>query len=271
KLLPRQALVLGGEALPVSLLERLQKLGGECKVYNHYGPTETTIGVLVNPLGTPETVGTGVSLTSHALLDQPPTVGTGVSLPKNAPSPTEKPLSVPTHHALPVRTDSIPKIPPHERQVPLGRPINNVEVYVLDRRMQLVPAGVIGELYVGGVGLSIGYVKLPEQTAESFVPHPFVPCPPVGTGGSGVEKGMMGEHGQGFLVSRLVVVGERNPCPYGASPQAGSRLYRTGDLARYNESGQIEFIGRRDRQVKLRGYRVELGEIESVLGQHPQI
>src|SRR5262249_28340904 len=99
----------------------------------------------------------------------------------------------------------------------------------------------------------------------------FVPCPPVGTGGSGVEKGMMGEHGQGFLVSRLVVVGERNPCPYGASPQAGSRLYRTGDLARYNESGQIEFIGRRDRQVKLRGYRVELGEIESVLGQHPQI
>src|SRR5262249_40749061 len=261
KLLPRQALVLGGEALPVSLLERLQKLGGECKVYNHYGPTETTIGVLVNPLGTPETVGTGVSLTSHALLDQPPTVGTGVSLPKNAPSPTEKPLSVPTHHALPVGTDSIPKIPPHGRQVLLGRPINNVEVYVLDRWMQLVPAGVIGELYVGGAGLSPGYVELPEQTAESFVPHPFVPHPTVGTGVSGVEKGVIGRCGQGFPHVEKGVIGEGNPCPYGACPQAGSRLYRTGDLARYDEEGNIEFVGRGDSQVKLRGYRIELAEI----------
>src|SRR5262249_8719964 len=113
--------------------------------------------------------------------------------------------------------------------------------------MQLVPAGVIGELYVGGDGLSIGYVMLPEQTAESFVPHPHVR-----TGGGGVGKGVIGD-------------------PYGAYPQAGSRLYRTGDLARYNEDGQIEFLGRRDDQVKLRGYRIELEEIEAVLRRHPLV
>src|SRR5262249_26118168 len=81
ELLPRQALVLGGEVLPVTLLERLQELGGTCRVYNHYGPTETTIGVLVNPLGVLETVGTGVSLAS------------------NGQAENEKPLSASTHHA----------------------------------------------------------------------------------------------------------------------------------------------------------------------------
>src|SRR5262249_24133875 len=135
KLLPRRALVLGGEALPMSLLERLEELGGRCKVYNHYGPTETTIGVLVNPLGVLSTVGTGFSRsfngqqanekplsvpTHHAGSDRQPTVGTGVSLASNGQPENENPLSTPTHHAL-------------GRQVPLGRPINNIEIYVLDR------------------------------------------------------------------------------------------------------------------------------------------
>src|SRR5262249_10686180 len=113
-------------------------------------------------------------------------------------------------------------------QVPLGGPIDNVEVYVLDRRMQVVPVGVTGELYIGGACLSIGYVQQAEQTAQSFVPH-----------------------------------------PWGEPP--GARLYRTGDLVRYDEQGRLEFVGRRDTQVKLRGYRIELAEVEAVLCQHPQI
>src|SRR5262249_25237398 len=95
--------------------------------------------------------------------------------------------------------------------IPLGQPITNTQVYILDGKMQVVPRGVTGELYLGGAGLAMGYVKLPEQTAECFVPHPYV------------RTGL-------------------------APVRPGSRLYRTGDLARYNESGQIEFIGRRDRQ-----------------------
>src|SRR5262249_49170750 len=104
--------------------------------------------------------------------------------------------------------------------------------YILDQWMQVVPIGVMGELYIGGAGLAMGYVQQPDATAERFVPHPFV----------------------GIV-----------PC---ADP---TRLYRTGDLARYTEDGQIEFLGRRDRQVKLRGYRIELGEIEARLRQHPQV
>src|SRR5436309_2137339 len=119
KLMPGQALVLGGEVLPVSLLERLQELGGGCKVFNHYGPTETTIGVLVGRVGTgaspcPPTPANSVCVGSH---------GQG-----QAPVPTRFERSWAT--------------------VPLGKPIANTEVYVLDSKMQLVPVGVTGELYI---------------------------------------------------------------------------------------------------------------------------
>lgn len=112
--------------------------------------------------------------------------------------------------------------------IPLGRPITNTQVYVLNRRVQVAPVGVTGELYIGGAGLAIGYVEQGEQTAERFVPHPW-------------------------------------------SRQAGARLYRTGDLVRYSEEGKIEFVGRCDNQVKLRGYRIELAEVETMLRQHPNI
>jgi acyl-CoA synthetase (AMP-forming)/AMP-acid ligase II len=110
-------------------------------------------------------------------------------------------------------------------QTPIGRPIFNVQTYVLDEQMQPVPIGVPGELYVGGDGLARGYPNLPRLTAEKFIPNPF-------------------------------------------GNQAKARLYKTGDLVRYRPDGNIEFLGRADRQVKVRGFRVELSEIEAVLCQH---
>ena len=112
--------------------------------------------------------------------------------------------------------------------VPIGRPIANTEVYVLDRNCQPVPIGAVGELYLGGAGLARGYAARPGLTAAAFIPHPFAATP-------------------------------------------GARLYRTGDLGRYRDDGTLEFLGRRDSQVKVRGVRIELGEVEAVLRQHPAL
>jgi amino acid adenylation domain-containing protein/non-ribosomal peptide synthase protein (TIGR01720 family) len=115
---------------------------------------------------------------------------------------------------------------------PIGRPIANTQIYVLDKHLKPVPIGVVGELYIGGVNLARGYLDRPAMTAERFIPNPFA--------------------------RRTSEV----------SSQGGERLYKTGDLVRYRADGVIEFLGRRDHQVKIRGYRVELGEIESLLNQH---
>ncbi|MDP2626382.1 MAG: amino acid adenylation domain-containing protein, partial [Candidatus Rokubacteria bacterium] len=112
--------------------------------------------------------------------------------------------------------------------VPIGRPIANARIYILDRALNPVPVGVPGEIHLGGVGLACGYVNRPELTADRFISDPF-----------------------------------------GSGPRA--RLYKTGDLARYLADGTIEFLGRLDYQVKVGGIRVELGEIEAVLGQHPAV
>ena len=118
----------------------------------------------------------------------------------------------------------------------LGRPIANTKIYILDSQNQPVPIGVPGELLIGGVGLSRGYLNRPDLTQEKFIPNPFSNQP-------GVQEAYS-EH---------------------------SRLYKTGDLARYLPDGNIEFIGRIDNQVKIRGFRIELGEIEAVLSQHPAV
>ena len=112
--------------------------------------------------------------------------------------------------------------------IPIGEPIFNTQAWTLNRHLQLIPEGVIGELYLAGKGLAGGYVNDPVKTAESFIPNPF---------------------------------GEK----------AGDRLYKTGDLVSRDEKGQIHFWGRNDGQIKLRGNRIETGEIETVLKNYPAI
>ncbi|MGH8138324.1 MAG: non-ribosomal peptide synthetase [Steroidobacteraceae bacterium] len=117
---------------------------------------------------------------------------------------------------------------PGQSTVPIGRPIANTQVYVLDPHRQLVPPGVLGEIYIGGAGVAQGYLSRPELTAERFVE------------------------------SRLA-----------GAPAA--KLYRTGDLGRMRADGVIEFAGRLDNQVKIRGVRAELGDIEAALLDHPAV
>ncbi|GAA6615701.1 aminotransferase class V-fold PLP-dependent enzyme [Scytonema sp. NUACC26] len=119
--------------------------------------------------------------------------------------------------------------------IPIGKPISNTQIYILDKYGSLLPTGVTGELYVGGDGLAQGYLNLPELTQEKFIPNPF-------TKDNDKTKTV-----------------------------AEARLYRTGDLARWLPDGNIEFVGRIDHQVKIRGFRIELGEIEAVISQHPAV
>lgn len=110
--------------------------------------------------------------------------------------------------------------------IPIGGPVANAVVRVLDPRLRLTPIGAPGELCIGGLGLALGYLNVPDRDVASFVPDPFAP---------------------------------------------GERLYRTGDLVRWREDGNLEYFGRIDTQVKLRGYRIEPGEIEALLHANPAI
>jgi amino acid adenylation domain-containing protein len=169
--IPKQQLVLGGEASTYELVETVRRLDNQCQILNHYGPTETTVGVL-------------------------------------------------TYRVEPGQHRELAAI------VPLGQPLSNVQVYILDQRMQPVPLGVAGELYIGGRCVSRGYIKKPSLTAERFVPHPF-------------------------------------------STEPGARLYKTGDSVRYSPDGHIQFLGRLDQQIKMRGLRIEPGEIEAAIREYP--
>ncbi|MFN6513547.1 MAG: amino acid adenylation domain-containing protein [Nostoc sp. CreGUA01] len=110
--------------------------------------------------------------------------------------------------------------------VPIGRPIDNTQIYVSNDKLQPTPVGVVGELYISGDGLARGYLHRPELTQERFIDNPFTP---------------------------------------------GTKLYKTGDLVRYLSDGNLEYLGRHDEQVKIRGFRVELGEIATVITQHPDV
>ncbi len=110
--------------------------------------------------------------------------------------------------------------------VPIGKPIANTQAYVLDAELNPVPAGIAGELYIGGEGVARGYIGAPEMTSARFLADPFRP---------------------------------------------GGRMYRTGDLAFRLPDGNLVFLGRLDRQAKIRGFRVELEEIEAVLAKHPSV
>ena len=111
---------------------------------------------------------------------------------------------------------------------PIGGPIANVSVYVLDAQQRPVPIGLAGELYVGGAGVARGYFNQSDKTAERFLPNPFV------------------NHG-------------------------GATMYRTGDRVRYRDDGELEYLGCLDNQIKVRGYRIEPEEIETLLVTHPAV
>ncbi|MER7706690.1 amino acid adenylation domain-containing protein [Kitasatospora sp. NPDC097605] len=169
RLLPRRALVLGGEASAWPWAAELAALG-RCAVFNHYGPTEATVGVTVHEV-TAEAAGPG--------------------------------------------------------STPIGTPLAGARCHVLDEAMQPLPPGVTGELHLGGDRLARGYLGRPDLTAERFVDDPF------------------------------------------GAP--GDRLYRTGDLARWRADGTLDYLGRADDQIKVRGYRVEPGEVEAALTALPGI
>ncbi|MDQ3070201.1 MAG: amino acid adenylation domain-containing protein [Acidobacteriota bacterium] len=168
QVLPRRLLVLGGEASHADLLQAIRSIAPGLRIVNHYGPTETTIGVLTFDASAEDV---------------------------NGP-------------------------------LPLGFPLEGARVYVLDASRRRVPPGVSGEIYIGGATVARGYLNRPELTAERFVDDPFV---------------------------------------------AGERLYRTGDRAVVRHDGAIVFQGRVDRQVKVRGFRVELAEIEHALAAHADV
>ena len=131
----------------------------------------------------------------------------------------------------------VTKVAEGATNLPIGKPISNTQIYILDSQLQPVPIGVAGELHIGGDGLATGYHKRPELTASKFIPNPF-------------DKSKV------------------NPPLEGSQK---SKLYKTGDLVRYLADGNIEFLGRIDHQVKIRGYRIETGEIEAVLNSYPKV
>lgn len=125
-------------------------------------------------------------------------------------------------------------LPENQRTVPIGRPLANLRLYVLDPQWRLLPVGAPGEIGVSGIGVGNGYWKNPAKTSASFVPNPFLE-------------------------------------PDDPAAQDHRLIYRTGDLGRWRADGHLEFLGRIDHQVQIRGFRIELGEIEAALRQHPAV
>ena len=122
----------------------------------------------------------------------------------------------------------------YEQDIPIGKPLDNMRLYIVDKQFNRLPVGAVGELWVSGPQVSRGYLNRPEKTKEVFVDNPFVALPSP-------------------LTSKY------------------ARCYRTGDIVRYLPDGNIQFVGRKDGQVKIRGFRIELKEVEAVIRQYPDI
>jgi amino acid adenylation domain-containing protein len=143
----------------------------------------------------------------------------------NAYGPTEASDDV-THYV-------VEKVPPEtQKTIPIGKPLQNLHIYIMDKHFNLCPPGIRGEICVAGIGVGKGYWKDPEKTRRSFIPNPLLP--------------------------------DIDDPDY-------SVVYRTGDIGYFRQDGTIECLGRLDHQVKIRGNRIELGEIESRLSAHPKV
>ena len=162
--LSNKVMIFGGESFPEKILQHLVKLHFCGDVYNHYGPTETTIGKCIYK----------------------------VDLQRSYTN------------------------------IPIGKPFSNTHLYIVDQLNQIVPIGVPGELYISGEGVARKYLNRPDLTTEKFITNPF-------------------------------------------NSNTTARLYKTGDKARWIADGNVEYMGRIDEQVKIRGHRIEPGEIENVL------
>jgi amino acid adenylation domain-containing protein len=171
ELFPEKVLMFGGESLPGEFIKNIVQSGAACKIVNHYGPTETTIGKLVH------------------IIDK--------------------------NYDYPVT-------------VPIGKPFSNTSVHVLNKHLKYCAVGVPGELHIGGIGVAKGYLNNPELTNKSFIQNPNTSDP-------------------------------------------DNRIYKTGDLVKWLPDGNIQYLGRIDDQVKVRGNRIELGEIHNVLQKHPNV
>ena len=154
-------------------------------------------------------------------------------------------------------------VPEGAATVPIGLPIAHTTCHVVDEAMQPVPPGVVGMLFIGGPGLARGYLNRPALTAERFLPDPFAGENHKDTKARRHEEEKSEETRENPLHPRYSRRME--------TPATGQRLYRTGDLVRRRRDGAIEFIARADRQLKLRGFRIEPGEIEHALRGHPAI
>ncbi|MDZ8261476.1 amino acid adenylation domain-containing protein [Nostoc sp. ChiQUE01b] len=172
-------MMLSGESVSISWVNKWLQIYPEIKIANAYGPTEAADDI------------------TQFIVDKP--------------------------------------LPENQRTIPIGKPLANLNLYILDEQMKLLPIGVPGEICVSGIGVGAGYWKNEEKTKLSFVTNPFTET----------KKNL-----------------PRN---------RADLIYKTGDLGRWLTDGNIEFLGRIDNQVKIRGFRVELGEIETFLGQHPNV
>ncbi|RUS92603.1 hypothetical protein DSM106972_098580 [Dulcicalothrix desertica PCC 7102] len=151
---------------------------------------------------------------------------------------------------------------PSATSIPIGRPISNTQIYILDTNLQPVPIGVVGEIYISGDGLARGYINnLATDILWNNVATDILwsghPCPP----------STDGRDGQGCPFHKSPF----HKSPFHKSPFYNKLIYKTGDLGKYLPDGNIEFIGRIDNQVKIRGFRIELEEIEILLNQHPAV
>jgi len=146
----------------------------------------------------------------------------------NAYGPTETAVCATYYQVISPQTDNFNFLAEKNylSKIPIGKPLTNLTMYLVNPAMKLVPIGVIGEICIAGIGLARGYLQHPDLTMEKFIDNPF---------------------------------------------KAGEKLYKTGDLGKWLADGNIEFCGRKDEQVKLRGYRIELSEISQYLLQHPEI